>query len=343
MYFFLYFVSQNEIIMMDQHIADFSSHLEQSIKIGKAKSFQPTSKSIQNVLICGLGGSGIGGTIVAQLVSDVAKCPFVINKDYIIPSFVNEHTLVICCSYSGNTEETIKMYEQAVQKGAEIAIISSGGKFIDIAKENGFNHIQIPAGFPPRAAFGLSFPQLLQVLSFYKVIPSDMETELVDAISLLNKEEENIKLEAQSVAKQLHNKMPIIYADASFEGVAVRFRQQINENSKMLCWHHVIPEMNHNELVGWRTKDENLAVVLLRNNIDYDRNQKRMEYNKENIFSKYTSTIIDIYSKGDSRLANILYHIHLEDWISFYLADIKKIDAVEVDVITGLKTFLSKI
>ena len=147
MYFFLYFVSQNEIIMMDQHIADFSSHLEQSIKIGKAKSFQPISKSIQNVLICGLGGSGIGGAV----------CPFVINKDYIIPSFVNEHTLVICCSYSGNTEETIKMYEQAVQKGAEIAIISSGGKFIDIAKDKGFNHIQIPAGFPPRAAFGLSF------------------------------------------------------------------------------------------------------------------------------------------------------------------------------------------
>jgi glucose/mannose-6-phosphate isomerase len=343
MHFFRYFVSQNEIVMMDQHIADFSSHLEQALKIGKAKSFKPTSKKIQNVLICGLGGSGIGGSIVAQLVSEVAAYPITTNKDYIIPSFVNENTLVVCCSYSGNTEETIKMYEQAAKKGAEIAIISSGGKFIDIATEKGYNHIQIPAGFPPRAAFGLSFPQLLQVLSFYNIIPSDLESELVDAISLINKEREHIKKEAQSIAKQLHNKMPIIYADASFEGVAVRFRQQINENSKMLCWHHVIPEMNHNELVGWRTKDEELAVVLLRNDIDYDRNKKRMEYNKENIFSKYTSTIIDIHSKGKSRLENVIYHIHLEDWVSFYLADLKNIDAVEVDVITGLKTFLSKI
>lgn len=329
--------------MMDQLIADFSKQLAEALEIAKATDFKTTNKTFNNVLICGLGGSGIGGTIVSQLVSDVANCPIVVNKNYTIPSFVNENTLVLCCSYSGNTEETIMMYEFAKNKGAEIVIISSGGKFIELAKANNHNHIQIPGGFPPRAAFGLSFPQIIQVLAYYKIIPSNYRAEIYKAVDLLNKEEEAIKLEAKSIAARLIGKTPIIYADAIMDGVATRFRQQINENGKMLCWHNAIPEMNHNELVGWTEKNEDKVVVLLRTAVDFSRNQKRMDYNKEHIFSKYTSHIIEIHSKGDSLLEHFIYHIHLEDWISFYIADIKKIDPTEVNVITGLKNFLSTI
>lgn len=328
---------------MDQLITNFSKHLSQALDIAKETTFKTPNKSFNNVLICGLGGSGIGGTIVSQLVSSSSTCPIVVNKNYAIPNFVDETTLVLCCSYSGNTEETIAMYEAAKSKGAEIVIISSGGKFIEAAKANNHNFIQIPGGFPPRAAFGLSFPQIIQVLAYYQIIPSNLRDEIYAAIELIDKEEDSIKLEAKTIAEKLINKTPIIYADASMDGVATRFRQQINENGKMLCWHHVIPEMNHNELVGWTEKNDNLVVILLRNSLDYSRNQKRMDYNKETIFSKYTSNIIEIHSKGESLLANFIYHIHLEDWISYYIADIKKIDAVEVDVITGLKDFLSKI
>tara|TARA_R110002049_G_scaffold98598_4_gene240046 strand:+ start:1436 stop:2422 length:987 start_codon:yes stop_codon:yes gene_type:complete len=328
---------------MDQLIADFSKHLAQALEIAKATTFKPTNKSFKNVLICGLGGSGIGGTIVSQLISNSSTSPIVVNKNYTIPNFVDENTLVLCCSYSGNTEETIMMYESAKKKGAEIVIISSGGKFIDLAKANNHNFIQIPGGNPPRAAFGLSFPQIIQVLAYYNIISSNHRDEIYKAIELIDKNEEEIKAEAKGIAQQLIGKIPVIYAEAIMDGIATRFRQQINENGKMLCWHHVIPEMNHNELVGWTEKNDDLVVILLRNASDFSRNQKRMDYNKEHVFTKYTSNIIEIHSKGDSLLENFIYHIHLEDWISFYIADIKKIDAVEVNVITGLKNFLSTI
>jgi glucose/mannose-6-phosphate isomerase len=328
---------------MDHLIADFSKHLFQALEIAKSTTFSKNSKQFNNVLICGLGGSGIGGTIVSELVSSSASCPIIVNKNYKIPAFVNAQTLVLCCSYSGNTEETIMMYEAAKEKGAEVVIISSGGQFIDIAKTNNHNFIQIPGDFPPRAAFGLSFPQIIQVLAYYEIIPSNHRDEIYEAIQLIDEEEANIRKDAKAIAEKLIHKTPIIYADASMNGVATRFRQQINENGKMLCWHHVIPEMNHNELVGWTEKNEDLVVILLRSSTDFIRNQKRMEYNKENIFSKYTRNIIEIHSKGNSLLANYIYHIHLEDWISFYIADIKKIDPVEVNVITGLKNFLATI
>ncbi len=146
----------------------------------------------------------------------------------------------------------------------------------------------------------------------------------------------------KKVAEILHDKFPIIYAESSFEGVCIRFRQQINENSKKLCWHHVIPEMNHNELVGWTTKNDDLAVVLFRNDNDYFRTQKRMEVNKT-VFEKFTSTIIEIHSKGNSQLEKAMYLLHLGDWVSYLLAEKKGIDVTEVDVITYLKDELAKI
>jgi len=329
-------------LSMKELIENFTTHLAQSINISENTSLKATDKQITSVLICGLGGSGIGGTVVSQVIANDASLPIVINKDYKIPAFVNSSTLVIACSYSGNTEETIEMIEQAQAKNAEIACVTSGGKIQELAKENGYNYIIIPGGHPPRAAFGLAFPTLFTLLKHYKVISADYTTQFTNAISIINKEEDNIIAEAKSVTEKLLGKIPVIYSDAWYEGVAVRFRQQVNENGKMLCWHHAIPEMNHNELVGWTTKNEDLAVVIFRNDDDYFRTQKRMEVNKT-VFEKYTSTILEIYSKGKSRLERSLYLIHLGDWVSYLLAEKKGIDVTEVDVITSLKNELAKI
>lgn len=327
---------------MKKRIENFTQDISEAISIGKNTNLNSSSSKIDNVLICGLGGSGIGGTVVAQIVAPYANCPITINKDYKIPGFVSENTLVIACSYSGNTEESLEMLEQAQAKNAEIACITSGGKLQEIAQKNNYNHIIIPGGHPPRGAFGLAFPTLFTMLNHYGIIEKDFTPEFKNAISNIDKEENNIINEAKIISDKLHGKIPVIYADANYEGVAVRFRQQINENSKMLCWHHVIPEMNHNELVGWRTKNEDLAVVIFRNDDDYYRTQKRMEVNKT-VFSKYTSTIIEIYSKGNSQLERSLYLIHLGDWISFILSVKNSVDVVEVDVITHLKNELAKI
>jgi glucose/mannose-6-phosphate isomerase len=327
---------------MKELIEDFTKHITESISISNSTSLNPFDGQINNVLICGLGGSGIGGSIISQVVSSDANCPITINKDYKIPAFVSEKTLVVCCSYSGNTEESLEMLEQAESKNAIIACVTSGGQLSEIAKTKNYNHIIIPGGHPPRAAFGLAFPPLFFILKHYNVINDDYVTQFSNTVNTINAAEEDIIIEAKAVTEKLMNKMPVIYADANYEGVAVRFRQQINENSKMLCWHHVIPEMNHNELVGWTEKNDDLAVVIFRNDDDYFRTQKRMEVNKT-VFEKYTSTIIEIYSKGNSRLEKALYLVHLGDWVSYLIAEKKGIDVTEVDVITHLKNELAKI
>lgn len=328
--------------MMKQLITDFSSHLQKAISLGKASTFSASQKEIKNVVICGLGGSGIGGTISSLYLKGSIKVPIIVNKDYHIPSFVDENTLVICSSYSGNTEETLNMYNEAFQKNAEIVMVTSGGKLAELAKEKGHNIIKIEEGHPPRAAFGLSFPQLFFVLNKYNLIDDSFISELDDAIKLIDSEEQNIRKEAKEVAEKLFGKLPVIYSDSAMQGVAVRFRQQINENAKMLCWHHEIPEMNHNELVGWRTVNKDLAVVFFRWDKENNRNSERISYSK-NVISQYTDSITEIFVHGSSFLVSILYLIHIGDWVSYYLAEKRGVDVVEVNVITGLKDSLASL
>ena len=308
---------------MKELIEDFTKHLSNSIELSNNVSLTTHQGKIENVVICGLGGSGIGGTIISQIVADNANCPIIVNKDYKVPAFINEKTLVIACSYSGNTEESIEMLAAAESKNAIIACVTSGGQLAEMAKNKNYNHIIIPGGHPPRAAFGLAFPPLFYLLKNYGIITKDYTDEFNHAIEIINAEEENIILEAKAITEKLMHKIPVIYADANYEGVAIRFRQQINENAKMLCWHNIIPEMNHNELVGWTQKNNELAVVIFRNEDDYYRTQKRMEINKT-VFNQYTSTIIEIFSKGNSKLERSLYLVHLGDWISYLIAEKKE-------------------
>ncbi len=327
---------------MNDYINDFTNHLRDAIDIAKSTELSPPSKQIKNVLICGLGGSGIGGTIVTDIVSKKAGVPISATKDYSVPHFVNENTLVIASSYSGNTEETLYALEKCQDKGAEIAIITSGGTLKTIAEKNNYNKIIIPAGHPPRAMFGYAFTELFFLLNHYDIIDDLFKADFEKAINLLDTEKDDIQKKAKFLAKKMHKKTPVIYVANGFEGVAIRFRQQINENSKMLCWHHVIPEMNHNELLGWRTNVNGLAVVYFRNKIDYGRNQIRIDINKA-VISKFTKNITEIWSKGGSLIENSLYHINVGDWVSWYLSEMNNVDAIEIDVINFLKSELAKV
>ena len=325
---------------MNDYINDFTNHLSDALTIGNSAFLKKTNKSFSNILICGLGGSGIGGTIVKDLISKDISIPIETSKGYDIPGFVNEKTLVIACSYSGNTEETLSALNKCLEKNAEVVIICSGGKLQDLALEKDLNHIIIPGGNPPRAMFGYGFTQLFFVLNNYGIINDSFKADFENSILLINKEQENIKKTAQDISKKLFNTTPIIYVADGFEGVAVRFRQQINENSKMLCWHHVVPEMNHNELLGWRTNVENTSVIYLRNESDYYRNKTRININKS-VIEKYTSNISEIWSLGNSSIERSLYLINVGDWISWYLSELNNVDAIEIDVINYLKEKLS--
>jgi glucose/mannose-6-phosphate isomerase len=326
---------------MKDLVADFPKQLQKALLIAKSAELTKSAQTINNVFISGLGGSGIGGSIVSELVSSESKCPIIINKDYSTPKFINQNTLAVICTYSGNTEETIQVLKQCIEAKAKIAVITSGGQAAHIAEQYNLDYILLPAGFPPRSCIGYAICQIIKVLHFHQIIDTNHLLEVENTITLLEKEQQNIIVEATKVAQTIADKLPVIYTLGNTEGVAIRFRQQLNENSKMLCWHHVLPEMNHNELVAWTQKNENLAVVIFRYENDYYRTVKRLEVCKE-VFSKYTNTIIEINAKGNSPVQRALYMIHIGDWISCLIADIKNVDAVDISIINHLKSELSK-
>lgn len=325
---------------MKKLVQDFPIQLQEALIIGKNHKFITPISTFSNIVVTGLGGSGIGGSIVQNFVFDKLNVPFIVNKDYFLPAFVNKHSLVIVCSYSGNTEETLMAMQQARKQKATIVCITSGGKVAEIAKAKKLDCILVPAGMPPRSCLGYSMVQLLWVLHHFQLITNSFEKEIKGAIKKMIANEEDTQKQSLTIAKKMVGKTPIVYSASTIEGVAVRFRQQINENSKMLAWHGAVPEMNHNELVGWRDTATDKVVVILRNHDDFDRVQLRIEIGKE-IMKKYKPTILEIYSEGKTYWERIFHLIHITDWISVHLADLRELDATEVKVIDFLKKSLA--
>lgn len=323
-------------------ISDFTQHLSQAVDTIQSTKFKACSQKIDNVLITGLGGSGIGGTITSELVAPICKVPVYVNKDYHIPAFVGNNTLVIACSYSGNTEETLCALALAEEKNAQIACISSGGKLKALAKEKGYNCISMMGGNPPRSMLAFSFTYLLHYFNFYKLAEQDVTSQIEASIQLLNSHHNAIKNEAEVLAKKLQNTTPHILAVSGTLGVAARWRQQFNENSKMLCWEAEVPEMNHNELVGWEGGSSNFSALFLRNNTDFDRNQKRVEIIK-GIISEKTDHVYEVWSKGNSAIEKALYLINFGDWVSYYLSELNQVDILDIKSIDLLKSELGKI
>ncbi|MBX7051217.1 MAG: bifunctional phosphoglucose/phosphomannose isomerase [Flavobacteriales bacterium] len=327
---------------MKKLVEAFPHHLREALSIGRSANLTKPDRKISNIVISGLGGSGIGGKIVSQLVADKIHLPIVCTNDYVLPEFVSNESLVIISSYSGDTEETVAALHEAVAKGAEVACVTSGGKIGTYAKENGLNVIFIPGGNPPRSMFGYSSVQLFFILKAYGYIDGYFEQEIENAIQLIESDIANIRTVSKNIAEQIVTRIPILYSEAMYEGVAIRWRQQVNENSKMLCWHHVFPEMNHNELVGWTGGDNRVAVVMLRNTDDHKRSQIRMELCKK-LMGEKCNTIIEAWSKGQTRIERSYYLIHLGDWLSIDLAEMRNEDAVAIPAIIFLKNELAKV
>lgn len=327
---------------MKELVTSFAHQLREAVKIGESIVLPNPKSEIRNVVITGLGGSGIGGSIVSQLLADKIHVPVIVNKDYFLPAFVNENTLVIASSNSGNTEETLSAFNEAIGKGASLVCITSGGKLAELAHKEGAGVITVPGGAPPRSGLGYSIVQLFYVLYYYGLIVADFKEGILNSIELLDKEQVAIKEKAQEIAHKLIGKIPVIYCASNWEPIALRWRQQINENSKMLCWHNLLPELNHNELVGWTESHPDLAVLFLKNTSDYSRSQKRAEITHD-IVKKYAGVVIDVYSKGSTEIERAFYHIHLGDWISVFIAEIKNVDVMEIRVIDYLKEQLSKL
>jgi glucose/mannose-6-phosphate isomerase len=325
--------------MMKDLIKGFPAQLKDAVEIANKARLSPLKTAINNVIVCGLGGSGIGGTLAKEILFDEAIVPIEVLKSYSLPSYADEHTLVICSSYSGNTEETLECYSLAQKRKTKIVCITSGGALLELAKKDGNDFIVVPGGMPPRSCLGYSLTQLFHIFSHYQLAPQKT-VDIQETAETLLREQETIMHEAHLIAKKLTNKLPVIYSTALFEGIAIRLRQQLNENAKVLCWHHVVPEMNHNELVGWSQAYPNMAVILFKDKDENPRNRLRMEFCKK-IFDKYAAEIIEIPSKGKSTIEKTLYWIHLGDWVSLFLSELRNVDAMDIKVIDNLKQELA--
>jgi glucose/mannose-6-phosphate isomerase len=326
--------------MMDKLITAFPQNLLDALEIAAASSIRMPAKEIRSIVICGMGGSGIGGKIVSQWVQDDLKVPIYILNDYSLPAFVGEHSLVIGSSYSGNTEETLEGIHEAHKRGAHIIGICSGGDLKEFCIENGFDCVIVPGGNPPRTQLAFSMVQLLNILVKLRLINASVLDEIQKSYELIKNELSTIYSDAERLAEFLQGKVGIIYSGPKYEGVAIRARQQFNENSKLLCWHHVIPEMNHNELVGWGGGDDRFAVVFLNTGDLIPRNQKRYNITKD-LVSKKCSSVMEVCAVGDTRIQRSIYLIHLVDWASFYLSGLHQVDPMDISVIDFLKDELA--
>lgn len=329
--------------MMEQLVDRFPAQLVEALDIASRAVVNKHSSPIRNVYVSGMGGSGIGGNFVAEFVRAECKVPYLVGKGYDIPNWINKHTLVIASSYSGNTEETLSAINMVLQTGAKVVCVASGGKLLEIAKENKLDYISLPNDWPsPRACLGFSLVQQLGILNKLGLISGRALKQVASAAKLLEKQQPSIKKAAAKTAQQLADKLPVIYTTDRMEAVAVRFRQQVNENAKLLCWHHAIPEMNHNELMGWRDVNHNIAVVYFRSQHDFARNAVRIEINKQMI-SQFTPNIIELWSKGKSLIEEALYLVHYGDFVSCYMCDYRKMDSIEIKAIDYLKGELAKV
>lgn len=329
------------MINMKKLIAEFPQNMVDALKIASAMNFSKPQNEIRNIVICGMGGSGIGGRLVAEWLEMEIEVPILFVLDYEIPKFVNKHTLVIGSSYSGNTEETLYSVREGFERGAHVISICSGGLLEEFCKENKLDVVIVPGGNPPRSALAFSVIQLISLFTRLNLISGESLKSIETGRQLIIDEIENIQKEAHVVAQFLKDKVVAIYAPTNYEAVAIRARQQFNENGKLLCWHHVIPEMNHNELVGWGGGDDRFGALFIDTQDWNPRNNKRLEFSLEVVRSK-TKQVMVLKAKGNSVIERSLYIIHLVDWASWYLSELKSVDAMDIKVIDSLKNTLSK-
>ncbi|HEX6983257.1 MAG TPA: bifunctional phosphoglucose/phosphomannose isomerase [Balneolaceae bacterium] len=303
---------------------------------------------ITKICFAGMGGSAIGADLIRAY--SYRSCPFPVQvvRHYEIPAWVDKNTLFISCSFSGNTEETLSALGAARRQGAQTVAITSGGELMLKAAKEDFDYVKIPGGMPPRAALGYSFVPLFRIFQHLGFI-EESEDVLDETYQLLSEQKDLLSdvkdNEALNLAEELNDTLPIIYSDATImEPINLRWRGQFEENAKTLAYGNTLPEMNHNEIVGWEHIAHltgRLSVIMLIDREDNERVKRRMEVVQE-LISDQTASMHMLKTRGESRLARMFSLIQLADWTSFYLAMLNEIDPTPIAKIDLLKSKLAE-
>ena len=297
----------------------------------------------------GLGGSAIGGDLARDAVVDSLATPFLVVRDYQWPAAVGPGALCILSSYSGNTEEVLSLYDAAGRSGAARVALASGGELARRARADGVPCAMLPPGLPPRTALGYSLVSLLDLLNSLGC-PGEGQSALEEAQEVLaagNRRFAPEVSEAENPAKQLalalRGRIVVVYtAERHLSGVGLRWKGQINENAKTPAFHGRLPELNHNETVGWealRPLHAHFGLVCLRDREEHARVARRMDLTRA-LVAEEGVAVHEAHSTGRSRLARLLSLVQLGDWVSLYLAVLAGVDPTPVTKIDRLKQAL---
>jgi glucose/mannose-6-phosphate isomerase len=329
-------------------VAELPAHARRGLEIARTASVAPMPE-VSGIVVAGLGGSAIGADVVRSGFADRLRVPLTVHRDYGLPRHVGPDTLVVAASHSGNTEETLAAYADARRRGAPVVCLTSGGRLADAAVAEKVTVVRIPGGLPPRAALGYASFALLGVLraaGFLDAIEADVE-ETVGLLDELARRYDGGQPERENPAKRLARalagRVVVVYGSAArTEAAALRWRGQLEENAKTLAFHHLLPEMNHNELVGWREPEgvlRQLGVVLLRDRGDHPQVQRRFELTRA-LLAERAGVVEEVWSEGASTLARIYSLVYLADFVSLYVARACGVDPTPVEAIESLKTAL---
>ena len=329
----------------------FPEQCREAWELGRSASSLPDAEGIDSIAILGMGGSGVSGDVVQAVVEPRLATPLRTIKSYgPIPEWVGRNTLVFAVSYSGSTEETIAALDVAVERGARIVTISSGGPLAESAKTHGLAHVAIPSGLQPRASLGyLTLPILAVLVSIGLV--TDLQEEVDESIKVLSdlssrcmRERPSAKNPAKDLAQRIHGRIPVVYGGHGVGATAAyRFKCDLNEYGKTPAFWNEIPELNHNEIVGWNQLEEltrsNFVAILLREPGEHERVRLRFEITQR-LVEGNLGEVVEINSEGQSVLARLLSLIFVTQLAAIYVGLAYGVDPGPVEVIQALKAEL---
>ena len=321
---------------------DVVAHYREAAKIAEKVSLQYAKPG--NVVVAGMGGSAIGGELLKDWARDKVQVPIEVSRDYLLPAYANERSLVLVMSNSGETEESLSAFLDAVRRRCMIFCVSSGGSLLEFAEKLGVPYLRVPSGMPPRAALPYMFVPLLRSLEKAGVV-SGVSGELSEAVELLarvsgeNSPEKPVKDNfAKMLASGINGSVPVVYGFGVYRSVAQRFKQQFNENSKVPSKWEFFSELDHNEIVGWERAGklaECFSTIFLRDKAEPDEIRSRIETTKALLPSG--SKMFEVWSQGECALARMLSTVCVGDFTSVYLGVLRGVDPTPVENINLLK------
>jgi len=306
---------------------------------------------VHKIVVAGMGGSGLAAKMVKSWPAPPVHYDVVQNYD--LPEYADQFTLLICSSYSGNTEETLSVLEQAMSRPEDIrpmvVVVASGGKLLAAAQAQNLPFVQLPGGFPQRMTLGYQMRALLEILEQTGVL-AGMMGQLDDAADWLHEHMDDwlpvvpaAKNPAKQLALELMGKSPVMYAGPRLFPVAYKWKINFNENAKNVAWCGELPEFSHNEFLGWTSHptEKPYAVIDLRSNFEHERVQKRFEITERLLSGKRPAAHV-VQAQGDNLIKQLLWTTTFGDFVSLYLALLNGLNPSPVDLIEKFKAAMAE-